>query len=307
MTFADIFSGTGVVAHFFLQRGCKKVITNDNQYYAFIASSILTTDGIDEQKIRCIIRGLNDLNEEDVSEEDFVYNAYSPFGDRMYFTLSNALKIDTIRQKIEDIFKEGGVSFKEYLCLLKVLLYATTNISNVTSVYGAFLKKFKKSALKDLHLDVKLLDTLISTESEHIAYNNDVFDIINDISVLDCVYIDSPYNSRTYHTNYHVLETIARYDNPKLKGKTGLRDVDAPKGSSRFTSKSVVKESFEELLTSIKNKYVFISYSSDSIVGKDDMVIILNRTGWSNVQVFNKEHLKFGGGVVDEYIFCGTR
>jgi adenine-specific DNA-methyltransferase len=248
-----------------------------------------------------------DLNEEDVSEEDFVYNAYSPFGDRMYFTLSNALKIDTIRQKIEDIFKEGGVSFKEYLCLLKVLLYATTNISNVTSVYGAFLKKFKKSALKDLHLDVKLLDTLISTESEHIAYNNDVFDIINDISVLDCVYIDSPYNSRTYHTNYHVLETIARYDNPKLKGKTGLRDVDAPKGSSRFTSKSVVKESFEELLTSIKNKYVFISYSSDSIVGKDDMVIILNRTGWSNVQVFNKEHLKFGGGVVDEYIFCGTR
>ncbi len=35
----------------------------------------------------------------------------------------------------------------------------------------------------------------------------------------DLLYADPPYNAREYLPNYHVLETIARYDYPKLQGR----------------------------------------------------------------------------------------
>lgn len=38
---------------------------------------------------------------------------------------------------------------------------------------------------------------------------------------MGCLYLDPPYNARQYMSNYHVLETIALYDYPELKGKTG--------------------------------------------------------------------------------------
>ena len=40
---------------------------------------------------------------------------------------------------------------------------------------------------------------------------------------------------RQYASNYHLLETIAKYDNPKIKGKTGLRDYSNQK--SKFSQK----------------------------------------------------------------------
>ena len=33
----------------------------------------------------------------------------------------------------------------------------------------------------------------------------------------DVVYLDPPYNERQYSANYHVLETIAKYDNPEIR------------------------------------------------------------------------------------------
>ena len=39
----------------------------------------------------------------------------------------------------------------------------------------------------------------------------------------DILYLDPPYNARQYIANYHLLETVARYDSPKIKGLTGLR------------------------------------------------------------------------------------
>ena len=55
-------------------------------------------------------------------------------------------------------------------------------------------------------------------------------DLIKKISG-DILYLDPPYNNRKYDTNYHILETIALYDNPKIKGKTGIRVEDTKKSN----------------------------------------------------------------------------
>lgn len=89
------------------------------------------------------------------------------------------------------------------------------------------MKHIKKSAQKEFKLN--LLPIIDGPTGE--VYNEDVNKLIRNISG-DVLYLDPPYNARQYCTNYHVLETIARYDNPVLIGKTGLRDYQDQK--SRF-------------------------------------------------------------------------
>ena len=60
----------------------------------------------------------------------------------------------------------------------------------------------------------------------------------------DILYLDPPYNHRQYGANYHILNTIAKYDKFIPKGKTGLRDYVR----SDYCKKATVAESFEDLI-----------------------------------------------------------
>ena len=106
--------------------------------------------------------------------------------------------------------------------------------ANTASVYGAFLKSLKKSAVKDFELE---LLPIIDGNKDGKVYNEDINILIKKIKG-DILYLDPPYNARQYSANYHLLETISKYDNPIIKGKTGLRDYSNQK--SKFCSKSQV-------------------------------------------------------------------
>lgn len=319
-SFMDCFAGTGVVSYYMMQKGVKKIISNDIQHYSAIISSVWTCKNINKEKLTSIIDRMNKLMSEmreDIMtpmEVDFVYNNYTPMGDRMYFTKLNGYKIDKVRQEIENLRTQ--LTIEEYKCLLKVLLYAVTSVSNIASVYGAYLKKFKQSADKQLTLDVKVLEWLIDDNTiEHVTYNDDILNLLDNIDTrwVECGYFDSPYNNRGYSDNYHVLETLSKYDYPKLKGKTGLR-VEEIKGAKAFTSKVYTKDAFQIALGKLKSKYVFISYSSESIVSKEKMISIMEECGWKNIQCIEQGYARFKSnnnkeqerGVI-EYIFCGQR
>jgi adenine-specific DNA-methyltransferase len=77
----------------------------------------------------------------------------------------------------------------------------------------------------------------------------------------DVVYLDPPYNHRQYSGNYHILETIARYDSPEIHGKTGMRDCREQK--SDYCSRSNVKRAYSELIENIDANYIFLSYNDE--------------------------------------------
>jgi adenine-specific DNA-methyltransferase len=347
-SFADICSGTGVVAFNALRGGCKSILTNDIQHYAYTVSSVWCTKNINIEKIRGLVATLNlkvsDIKESDLPTYDdklFVYSNYTPAGNdkRMYLTKLNGYKTDILRQSIEDLKIERIITDEEYRLLLKLLLYAVSNVSNIASVYGAYLKAFKKSALKDLVLNIELVDSLVVSDDKidkpktdkttdktdktdkndikHVSYNLGIVDLLstNNLSGYEVVYLDPPYvANRSYHDNYHVLETISRYDYPKLKGKTGLREIVDTK--SKFCSKRDAYGEFEETLRSVKSKYIFISYSSESVISKDDLIEMMKRTGWNNVKCYEKVYQRFKSNKnsndkqpkqVKEFIFCGVQ
>lgn len=118
---------------------------------------------------------------------------------------------------------------------------------------------------------------LFNNECANTAIQGKAEDVVKDI-VADICYIDPPYNSRQYATYYHLLETIAKYDNPEIKGKTGIR-IDSSKKTSIFSSKSKAKQAFKELLSNVQARHIFISYNSDGIISKQEFEELIKSIG----------------------------
>lgn len=183
------------------------------------------------------------------------------------------MRCDTIRQKIEYWKSKKLITENEYFFLLASLLENIDKVANTASVYGAFLKNFKKSALHSLRLTPA---EFYLNDHDHEVFNSDILDLAKSTSH-DVVYLDPPYNERQYSANYHMLETIAKYDNPKIKGKTGLRDYSEQK--SDYCRKSEVKKSFSELISTLNAKYIFLSYNDEGLMSLDEIREIMSRRG----------------------------
>ena len=167
---------------------------------------------------------------------------------------------------------------------LASLVNSIDKYANTASVYGAFLKHIKKSAQKEFQLE--LLPVVYGSIGE--AYNEDINILAKKIHG-DVLYLDPPYNARQYCSNYHVLETIARYDNPKLSGVTGLRDSSDQK--SKFCSKRTVAETFEDLIKNAQFKYIFLSYNNEGLMSLDTIKEIMSHYG--EYSFFTKEYRRF--------------
>ena len=113
---------------------------------------------------------------------------------RNYFTDKNGRKIDAIRVKIKEWKNDSRITENQYYHLLASLLESVDKVANVASVYGAFLKKIKKSASNEIKL--KSIQP-ISNNKKCIVYNKDANELIKNISG-DILYLDPPYNCLLY-------------------------------------------------------------------------------------------------------------
>ena len=162
---------------------------------------------------------------------------------------------------------------------------SVSKVANVAGVYGAYLKQFKKSALKPM-----VLEPLPYTVGhvDCMVYNEDVNSLVSKISG-DILYLDPPYNERQYCSNYHMLETIAKNDNPIINGKTGLRDYKSQK--SDFCIKSKVCDAFENIIKNANFKYIFLSYNNEGLMSFEKIKEIMSRYG--DYSLFTQEYRRF--------------
>lgn len=285
--FCDIFAGTGAVGRHFKRSGLR-VIANDLQYYAFVLNKAYIEvnhapkfEGLRRKypsKISKYKSSFNDPIREVLAfingvpgREGFIARSYGPDGDRQYYTRENARKADAIRQSVEDWRSRKIITEKEYFYILCSLLEAIDQVANTASVYGAFLKKYKKSAIKPLTL--KPLEL-----SNHVTgckvYNEDANHLIERIEC-DILYLDPPYNHRQYGANYHVLETIAAYDNPEITGITGMRNYKR----SKYCQPKSARQALENLVRSARTKHILLSYNDEGLLSPDDIHEILSLRG----------------------------
>jgi adenine-specific DNA-methyltransferase len=90
-------------------------------------------------------------------------------------------------------------------------------------------------------------------------------------------YLDPPYNGRQYCDNYHLLENLARWEKPPLSGKT--RKFDRRALSSPFSRRAEAGPALRGLIAQVRSPHVFVSYSSEGILSREEIHGILSPFG----------------------------
>ena len=146
------------------------------------------------------------------------------------------------------------------------------------------------------------------------TYTKDILSLVKDIKH-DVLYLDPPYNTRQYGPNYHLYETFVRNDNPQLSGKTGLRNWKN-ESDSKFCSKPYCLNFLEEITKSSNASWFFMSYNSDGLLSKDDILKSLSSCGYCCVcheqpnrryKADTSDSRKYNDGELYEYLFSASR
>ena len=303
--FFDVFAGTSNVGKFFKQKGYQ-IVSSDLLYFSFVLQKAYIQNNdipmfekllknievkssflfIDNYNL--VLEYLNSLG---LLDSGFIYNNYAPTQTsdletpRMYFTDDNAKRIDTIRLTIENWKNSNFIDENEYYILLATLIETVGFFSNILGVYGAFKKDWDKRALKPLELKPI---SVIKSQNRHFVFNQSSLELLDKFKY-DIIYLDPPYNQRQYAPNYHILETIAKYDNPSIKGISGMRDYQKQK--STFCNKVTALRDLEKICKSKNYKFLLLSYNNEGIMPQKDIVSIMSKYG--DVIVEEYDYLRF--------------
>ncbi|WP_134044534.1 DNA adenine methylase [Helicobacter pullorum] len=269
--FCDMFAGSCAVGKLFKNR-VKQVLSNDKEFYSFVLAKNYIQNTQTLQRANELISVLNDERQTPPIESK-IYKHYALGGGehRQYFSDENARKIDSIRTSIEAWKEKKHIDEQEYFFLLASLLESADKVANTASVYGAFLKHLKKSAQKPLTLLPASFETSSNT---HLVFKQDANKLITKISG-DILYLDPPYNAREYGANYHLLNSIALYDEFTPKGKTGLREYE----KSNWCKKAKVYGELEYLIKNANFKLIFLSYNDEGLLSLEQIQELFSQYG----------------------------
>lgn len=305
-SFFDFFAGTTNVSRFFKLKGYQ-VFSSDILYLSYCMQKAYIENNIEPtfSKLLPVLKPMDDYNlfsrplDKVVNYlnaiptiRGFIYKNYTPGGTqdlprpRTYFIDENGEKIDAIRTKIEEWKLAGLINESEYFILLTCLIETIGFYSNIAGVYAAFQKKWDPRALKPLEL--KTIE-IVNNNLTNRVYCADSMELIDDVNV-DILYLDPPYNERQYAPNYHILETIAKYDNPVVKGVTGMRDYSNQK--SRFCRANTALEDLDRIAKNAHFKFLVLSYNSEGIMPPEKIIETLQKHGRVKIEQFEYARFK---------------
>ena len=298
-SFFDFFAGTTNVGRFFKKKGYR-VFSSDLLYFSFVLQKayiannqeaafggVLKTINYQPTQLfatplQVVVEYLNQIPD----QQGFIYKNYTPAGNRMYFSEENGLRIDAIRQQIEDWKDENIISENEYFVLLACLIETVPFYANVAGVYAAFHKKWDPRAVKKLNL--RSIE-LIKNDFDNQCFNENSVNLLDKIEA-DIFYLDPPYNQRQYAPNYHLLETIAKCDSPEIKGITGLR-ANYENQKSKFCNATTALQELQKIAKDGKYKMLILSYNDEGIMPQSEILSLLSKYGKTELVEF--DYLRF--------------
>jgi len=207
---------------------------------------------------------------------------------RNYFSPENATRIDGIRTWIKRLKTEGRINDLERSLLLHDLIMAANDVANIAGTYGHYLSRLIGRAESPLRLRPSSL-VILPDSGSHEVLRGYAEDLASSIEC-DLCYIDPPYMKRQYAANYHILETLAREDEPEAIGVSGLRPWRDQ--YSNFCTKTKIRDSFARVFRDMKCEDFLISYSEDGLLRLEQLRSLLSEFGQIEVSEFKSKRFK---------------
>lgn len=288
-TFFDVFSGTARVGHAMKGAGLR-VRANDHNAYAHVLAQCYVGADRDEVEgpARQVLEELRALP----PRPGYVTEVFCE--QARFFHPKNGARIDAIREHIDTMDLPPAVR----AVVLVSLMEAADRVDSTTGVQMAYLKKWAPRAHNDLELrmprvlpgpgDACSMDALEAVE-RHEA---------------DVVYLDPPYNQHSYLGNYHVWETLVRWDAPEPYGVAQKR-LDCKTRRSPFNSKRRIHEAMRQVVQAARARWLLVSFSNEGYISREEMLEILGERG--PVEVQEIAHDRYVGAKIGIYNLEGKK
>jgi adenine-specific DNA-methyltransferase len=294
LSFFDGFSGSGAVARMF-KAHADMLYVNDLEDYSRVCNEcFLASPNAGKQKeIEETIRWLNEWSLTPKRPRGFIEELYAPAddahvkpGERVFYTNENAKIIDNVRRKID------GLSDPKFY--LAPLLVKASIHCNTSGVFKGFHKKNGighfggkgENALSRIKGRIVLEPPVFS---EHQCYpvilQGDVNLTVEGVLDVDVAYYDPPYNQHPYGSNYFMLNLIANYKRPDVKGVSGI-----PNDWNRSAyNKRTAVGALEDLIAKTRAKFILLSYNNEGIIPEREVRLILERYGSLELRTMDYE------------------
>lgn len=292
-TIADLFSGTARVGHA-LKRAGYRVIANDHNAYAHaLATCYVQADAA--RWADTARRILDDLGRLPGRPGYFT----ATFCEQArYLQPHNGARVDAIREAIEAMSPEPELK----AVLLVALMEAADRVDSTAGLQMAYMKRWAKRSYNELELRLpKLMPQ--PAGGACLALQGDAEAVAPKIDA-DLVYLDPPYNQHSYLGNYHVWETLVRWDAPEAYGVARKRS-DVRSRKSAFNSRPGILPALEAVLDGLCCPRLLLSFSDEGFLSRAELEAMLRRRG--HVAVAALPHGRYVGAKIGIYDPSGRR
>jgi adenine-specific DNA-methyltransferase len=286
-TALDLFTGTTRVAQEFKRRGAIVTALDSATYSKVFADCYIATDGLSVNQIELqdALASLQALpGSPGYFTETFCTQA-------RYFRPENGAKVDAVRNAIATDFAGSPLQ----PILLTSLIEAADRVDSTTGLQMAYLKQWAPRALEPLQLRPPCLLTGRGT-----AVLGDAYTLAGKLGTFDLAYLDPPYNQHRYFTNYHVWETLVRWDAPEPYGVARKRiDSRHQETKSVFNSKRQMPTALKSVIGSIDARILLLSYNNEAWISPEELLDTCRERG--HVEILEFDSKRYVGAQIGVY------
>jgi adenine-specific DNA-methyltransferase len=292
-TALDLFTGTTRVAQAFKKLGMNVTASDVASYAECFGKTWIELDGdsVNHGELAEALAELEALpGEAGYFTQKFCVEA-------RYFQPKNGERVDAIRERIESDYRDSWM----YYPLLTSLILGADRVDSTTGIQMAFLKGWASRSGNRLDLrDPELL------AGEGRSIRGDALEIVKDLPPVDLAYLDPPYNQHRYFSNYHIWESLVRWDKPETYGIANKRlDARDAEMKSPFNSKKTMSKALAQLVDDLKCETMVLSYNNESWLSRDDLMDIASKRG--HVEIVDFDFKRYVGSQIGVFNKAGQR
>lgn len=270
-TVLDLFSGSGIVSYMYKAQG-KTVISNDHMFMATTYAKAM----IENSSITLSEKEIEALLEPNEDADGFVAEKFNG----LYYSDADNDLIDSIRANIKLLSNE----YKRAIAMSALMRACTKKrprgiFTYVGHRYDDGRKDLQKS-LSEQFIDAvnAINNSVFSNGKNNVALNGDALSL--KAVVPDLVYMDPPYYSlrsdNEYVRRYHFIEGLARdWQGVDIQEHTltkKFKSYETP-----FATKDGAYTAFDKLFEKYQSSILVVSYSSNCLPSKDEMIGLLQK------------------------------